>query len=304
MKTLKIIQLILWLLIIAFLMTAMSFFFLGKVNFSDFIRSSKQIVLLQQTENINEITGITLDLSSTDVIIKPSASDDISITYLGPESQKNNPDIMVTVDQGELKIYQKDTRQFFFFNWNFSPKVLEISLPQSYADEFVLKNSSGDLTVSGVYELSAFTSRLTSGDCSLEDIICSDFSLNSTSGDVSIGRLEAEDLSISLISGRAEISSLAGSGSISCTSGYIDIGLSKAAGDLSVKTISGDVELSFAQEAVYLIDASCVSGKISSDYPLRYLDGSSNAAGDTGSSAQYKLKVHSISGDISLSSQQ
>src|SRR5665647_2743070 len=150
MKTLKIIQLIVWLGIIAFLLTVMLMFTFGKMNFPRFINNEKQIELIQQSEKVSGITRITMDLSSTDVVIKPSSSDEISITYRGPESLKNKVDITVSVNNGELAIRQNRTQQFFFM-WNLSSKILEISLPQSYTESIDFENTSGNINISGEY---------------------------------------------------------------------------------------------------------------------------------------------------------
>ena len=220
MKTLKIIQLIVWLGIIAFLLTVMLMFTFGKMNFPRFINNEKQIELIQQSEKVSGITRITMDLSSTDVVIKPSSSDEISITYRGPESLKNKVDITVSVNNGELAIRQNRTQQFFFM-WNLSSKILEISLPQSYTESIDFENTSGNINISGEYQLSSFKSQLTSGDVDLENISSPDFSVSCTSGNVTLGTIDAQNIEITMTSGNLKAASISGDGKIETLSGDI-----------------------------------------------------------------------------------
>ena len=339
MKTIKIVQLIVWLLIIACLMTVLVLFVLGRINFSSFMKTDRQIELLQQTEKMDGITKINFDLCSSDIVIKPSDSDEISINYRGPESLKDKLDLTATVDNGILTIKQDKTRQFFFFGfWNLTPRVLEIKIPESYSNELNIGNTSGDLTITGDYRLTAFTARLTSGDANVENIKCPDFSLESTSGDVKLGIIEAKNLNISLTSGQitaasltgdgyigtisgdiridslmgtarmsatsgdVTLSSLSGGGSVTCTSGDIEVNVAESSGDLSVSTSSGSVDMSFEGSAAYKIDARCTSGDVSANFPLTYSNGNNSASGEIGSGAANQLQVRTTSGDISFAS--
>jgi len=336
MKTLKIVQLVLWLVIIAFLVTVIIMFTFGKVSFPRFMNNEKQIELLHQSEKVNGITAISLDLSSTDVVITPSASNEINISYRGPESLKEKLDLTVTVNNGELSIVQNEAHQFFFFNWNFTPKILEISLPQSYADNIDIENSSGNLSISGVYNLTSFKSQLTSGDVNLEDIVCPDFSVGCTSGNITLGNIEAKNINItmtsgnlkasaltgdgnigtisgdiridnlagndqiSMTSGNVTISSFSGSGSASCSSGNIDITIAGSMGDFSAKTSSGNVDVTLEKGTSYVIEANCTSGDVTANFPMSFSDDKNHASGQFGESDQNHLNVRTTSGNIRL----
>lgn len=337
MKTIKFVELIVWILLFVFLISIMVLFVLGKINFSGFVRGGKQIKLLQQTVKADDISDIRIDMSSAEVIINPSETDEILVTYRGPESLKNKLDLTVSVKGGELTIEQSTTRQFFFMNWwSLTSRVLEISLPESYSGDLVIANSSGDLTVSGEYKLAEFTSSLTSGDCRLEKIACSDFKIVSTSGNVTLGSIEADELDISLTSGRIEagilsgdgsvesvsggvsideldgkyrlsttsgdidVSAFSGSGSVSCSSGDIDIGVIESQGDLTIKAISGSVDVSLGKDTAYLIKANCTSGNVSANFPMDFSDDRDSAAGQSGNNPQSHLDVQTTSGDIDL----
>jgi len=301
MKALKIVQLIVWLLIITFLVVVLILFVLGRANFASFFKTEKQVELLQQTEDVKGISGIAFDLYSTDVVIKPSTSDEISINYRGSESLKDDPDLIVTVNDGQLTIKQKETPQmFFFWVWSSTPRILEITLPESYSDDLILGNASGDLTITGDYQLSSFRTHLTSGDMSLGDISSTDFSIDSTSGNIDLGSIDAEDINISLTSGDVTVSSLTGAGSVACTSGDIRVNVTESLGDLSIKTSSGGVDVSLEKDASYNIDANCTSGDISANFPLIFSDGKNNATGQSGSGASNQLTIRTTAGDISL----
>ena len=336
MKTLKIIQLVVWLVIIAFLLTVMLMFTFGKINFPRFINNDKQVVLLQQSEKVSGITGITMDLSSTDLVIKPSSSDEISITYRGPESLKDKLDVEVSVNNGELTIRQNKTQQFFFL-WNLTSKIIEISLPQSYTNSINFKNSSGNVNISGDYQLSSFRSQLTSGDVNLENITCPDFSVACTSGNVTLGTIDARNIAITMTSGNLKaasitgdgnieilsgdiridsltgndqlfmtsgnvnISSFSGSGSVSCSSGNIDITVAKSSGDFSARTNSGNVDVSLEAGVSYVIEANCTSGNVTANFPMNFSDNKNHASGQFGNTQENQLDLRTTSGNIRLS---
>src|SRR5665647_464133 len=107
MKIFKIILLAASVLALISLVVLLVLFISGKVNFSTFFQMEKQIVLLERTEALTNITNIQMDLSSTDVVIVPTDSDKISITYRGPESRKDDLDLTVSVLDGTLSITQE-----------------------------------------------------------------------------------------------------------------------------------------------------------------------------------------------------
>ena len=337
MKTIKIIQLVIFLLAALFLVGLLCMFMFNKINLTQMFRQEEQIELLSQTKDVKEISKISLDLCSADIIINPSDTDEISINYRGPKSLKDKLDLTVTVSGGELLIKQNfDSRNFFFWSWNITPRVLEITLPESYADDLNIGNTSGDLTITGNYRLSNFAAHLTSGDVSLSDIECSGFSLDSTSGDVDLGRIDTAELSMSLTSGQIEakeltgtgtigsfsgdiriesligdvkisatsgeitIGSLSGSGSISCSSGDININVAESTGDLLVKASSGSIDLGFGADASYDFDAHCTSGDVSANFPITYAGDNNTASGQIGTEPYNKLDVKTTSGDIDL----
>lgn len=337
MKTIKIIQLIIFILAAVFLIGLLCMFIFNKINFSQMFRQEAQIELLSQIEDVKEISKISLDMCSADIIINPSDTDEISINYRGPKSLQENLDLTVTVSGGELVIKQNYNQQnFFFWSWNLTPRVLEITLPESYADDLNIGNTSGDLSITGNYRLNSFATHLTSGDVSLSDIECSGFSLESTSGDVELGRIDTSKLSISLTSGQIEakeltgtgtigsfsgdiridnligdvkisatsgeiiIGSLSGSGSVSCSSGDISINVAESTGNLLVKASSGNIDLGFGAAAAYEFDAHCTSGDVSANFPVTYAGDNNTASGQIGTEPYNNLDVKTTSGDIDL----
>jgi len=338
MKTFKIILLAASVLVLAFLVVLLVLFISGKVNFSTFFRMEKQIVLLERTEALEGISGIKLDLSSMDVVITPSDSDEISMTYRGPESLKDDLDLSVEVIDGNLVITQEKQFYMFLFSWCFTPRVLEINLPESYADAIELEHSSGDVSISGTYQLSDFSANISSGDIRIENISCGKLSLHGSSGDISLGTINADqvgiyvtsgnikadsitgdgkigttsggvsigvlqgEVDVDVTSGSIKISAFSGSGNVDCTSGSISMTVSNALGDLSVKTISGDVSVTFDKDIAYVISARCTSGDIHSDFAMMYSsDDKDTATLDYGVSPVYKLTLRTTSGDIALS---
>ena len=337
MKPLKIVSLILLLAGIAVLVVIMILFSLGRINFGNFFRVEKQVEILHQTEPAGSIKEISLDLSSTDIQIVPSDVEEITVTYKGPESRKDNPDVSVDVKNGELTVVQDKVNLFSWFSWNFTQRVIEIEVPLSYKGNLDVLNQSGNLTIEGDYTLKSYHSDITSGDVKIDRMSTPDFALSNTSGNITIGTLKTDSFDIRvtsgdtkaeeitgdgtmkttsgnimvfLLNGKADLSTSSGdttvkewkgSGSVHCSSGNITAVISESNGDMTIGTTSGNIRVELGEKAAYQVKASVISGDINSDVPLAYTGNDRNSgSGDVGSTPSDILSIKATSGNLRI----
>lgn len=337
MKTWKIIQLILWIVIVFVLVGILLAFLFGNMSFAKIIRQGNQVELLNQTESMEGVREIRLDLINADVAIVPSDTEEISVRYEGPDSLKDDVDLAVSTGEGKITVTQERTRfgGFLFWNWDWAHRDITLELPESYTGSLDIGNASGNLSITGSYELASYKSKLTSGNVKISEITCEDFSLSGTSGNLTLGKVDAGTYSIDLtsgtidaeelrgdgkveatsgnidlgkvvgtadisaMSGKIEISSLSGGGMIRATSGNLRITVAESLRDLDVKASSGNISITLGEGTAYKIAAACSSGRISADFPLSYTDsGGKHAEAEFGESPEFRLDVSVTSGNI------
>jgi hypothetical protein len=155
------------------------------------------------------------------------------------------------------------------------------------------RTASGDIhldEVHGKLEL-----KTASGDVNLERFEADNGSLQTVSGDVEIGYIEA-DLTLRTISGDVEVGVVRGPLAVSTTSG--DVALrSLEAGELRVQSVSGDSRIGIGRGTRIWIDASSVSGDMSSDLEM----GAETAVAESESPGDVvPVYVKTVSGDVSI----
>lgn len=338
MKPLKIVSLVLLLTGIVLLAGVMILFSLGRINFGSFFKVEKQVEIFTRTEALADIHEISLDLASADIQIVPADVDEITVTYKGPESKKDHPDVTAEVKDGKLKVIQDKTNFLYLFNWNFTQRLVEIKVPESYAGSLSVLNASGNLTIDGNYTLLSYYSDVTSGDITIGKLKTPDFTMKSTSGNIRIDTLDADrfdirvtsgdtkageitgngsiettsgNVMIDIMNGQADFSTSSGdttvkdwkgSGSAHCSSGNIRIAISESAGDMTIGTTSGNIDVQLGDKIAYQIEAACVSGDVRSDFPLTYKgDDKNKAEGDVGTNPADSLSIKATSGNIRIS---
>lgn len=172
--------------------------------------------------------------------------------------------------------------------------------------DLALRAGSADLEASG--SLGAVEIKTASGDVSLEDVGSLD--VNTGSGDVRV-RHAARTIDVRAASGDATVRSCEGLLSANLVSGDLSVG--EAAGGLAVTTVSGDVrvrsaggggmriqavsgdvELAITQGESLYIDASSVSGTMSSELGLEEAPPADVGVG------VIELHIRTVSGDVQI----
>lgn len=172
--------------------------------------------------------------------------------------------------------------------------------------DLVVRSSSADLEAVGA--LGSVEAKTASGEVSLEDVASADvatasgdvrvrdaeraLTIRTLSGDVNIGRCRGV-LSVNLVSGDLEVGEAAAGFHVGTVSGDVEI-QAAGGGPMQIGSVSGDVDLAIKPGESLYIDASSLSGDLSSELEL---DGAPVA----GSEAEVReLSIRTVSGDVRI----
>ena len=155
------------------------------------------------------------------------------------------------------------------------------------------RTASGDIRlgeVEGKLEV-----KTASGDVNVDRVQADAATINTVSGDVEIDEVQA-DLALRTISGDVTVGVIRGPITLSTTSGDARL-RSLEAGDLRLQTVSGDARIGIASGTRIWIDASSVSGDMSSE-----LEMGSDAPEGEGEESGELVPVHvkTVSGDVAI----
>jgi hypothetical protein len=204
---------------------------------------------------------------------------------------------------GRYEIAVEAPKRWLSFGRGASIRV-RVTCPESARLE--VSTASGDVRTTG--RLGELDLKTASGDLGL-DIVGGDLRVATASGDVSVGeiggagtiksasgdvdvKLGRGPLSINLASGDVRVGRALAGVSIGTASGDLEIEAVEA-GEIRLQSVSGDVRVGVREGLRVWIDASSVSGSISSDLPTE--DGP-----PTDGDAALEIRARTVSGDVRI----
>lgn len=322
MKTLKIVQLVLLLLIISGLVVVLAFGMAGRLTgtigtwFRHSVVSSS-VMIFDHTYDGRALIRIDSQLNTSNLEFEVSADDQLRVVYYGPESEKDDPTVRVHFASGTVEITQRN--RFSFLRSITNEKVI-VYLPAGFASEIVCQSASGNIIFQDDIKLSRLKLELSSGNIVLQDIVTPSLDIEVSSGKITTASVQAEEYRIKVSSGNLRLAELAGTGdvtsvsgditverlsgggSIKSTSGNTTIGLEKLDTDLEISLTSGSADVQLLMSDPDLsCDLDVLSGTIRSNFGNvnRHVAGASlsHAFGDgTG----HHLSVKSTSGNLKI----
>lgn len=149
------------------------------------------------------------------------------------------------------------------------------------------KTASGDVTVASAGTVAVKTA---SGDLRIGDVE-GEASLHSASGDIHVGNVGGP-VDASVVSGDLHVASAAAGGAVAAVSGDVEVG-AVTEGEVSVRSVSGDVTVGVREGSRVHVDVSTVSGDLRSDLELT----DSPADGD---GPLVDVRGKTVSGDLRL----
>ena len=246
---------------------------------------------------------VSLNFANYDITVYITDEDKLRAVQSSSDRISNEEKFTVIREGKSINIKGNNKPLYFnLFNFGSSSNKIELFIPRSYHYDLELITSSGDIEICDELNLNKLSCSQISGDLEVKrNLIINNFTCKTTSGDMEIPKLEAEFYKISTISGDVNIRSLSGSGEISTTSGDINIGKLNINEYSNVRSISGDIDLSAADNMGFIFEVNTVSGDIDSDFKLNYKNKRGNKAETTYGEGPYKkINVSTVSGDINL----
>ena len=303
MKTLRIVQIVAWSAVAVMLIGLLVFFLTHGGNGFDFafdLSHPAGAQVLEKAAETADIQTVEVDVKNADVIYK-TGGEDIRVVCYG-DSKRDAEAFSAVQSGGTLRVSQ--AWRMFDWNWlSWGSRRVEVTLPAGWHGNLALTSASGDVSLTGEMALSEANLSLTSGDVRLDSALTAQsFRIASVSGDIRLGSVDCKSFDIHSTSGDIRLESLAGAGEVRTTSGTISLGsLVRMDGSVKLSTVSGDVQLALAQSVGADVDAHCLSGDISSTYPLSYSGSRRNdASGKIGTAPYSSLMLSTTSGDIRI----
>lgn len=179
-------------------------------------------------------------------------------------------------------------RRNSWFEFGGSDPDVHVALPEGSTVE--VTTASGDTEIIGVLAKASVTSA--SGSVSIADEV-GVLEMKTASGDVSSANVR-ESLTCHSASGNVRCDGAGTSTKIRTASGSIRLAVDVPS-DISVHTVSGDVAVTVARGLEVDVDASSISGRLTSTMPL---DGTTN---DSPKDA-VSISARTVSGDVTVSS--
>lgn len=246
---------------------------------------------------------------STNITFVPSGDHQISVRFEGKWKQEAIDRMEQTAPEGNSLIIDttsEDSFHLFTFNMDFSDNHIEIRIPSNKAlEDLELDNVSSDSDISGIHAKNV-SIKSTSGDLNLEDVQAMQLMVSLTSGslemkdvtaegsasfDLLSGDVELENITSSKIEGKIqsgnieateihgrvevkstsgdiEIEELYGDATVVVQSGNVEISQAQK-GNLDIKTVSGDVDVTAASDFAGFYDVQAVSGSVRAPESLR-----------------------------------
>lgn len=235
---------------------------------------------------------IVLDFNhnSSDLVLYRGETDRLKVkeSYSVYSSRDPYEQAELTERDGVVTVTGKGGRQrgnWFFFGDYGSYVQTEIYLPASFTGELEVRGRSGNIENRDALQLKTFACDMTSGNLELRDV-------------------QAGELDVDLTSGNVLYTGETLAGSVSATSGNIDLRADRLGGDLRIDVSSGEVELELSADAAFLLEGKASSGDIDTDWEedIYYLDSDrrNRIRGEIGNDPVFKLEVSATSGDIDI----
>jgi DUF4097 and DUF4098 domain-containing protein YvlB len=210
----------------------------------------------------------------------------------------SDPDLVVVSQVGDAVSIRQESR------WGFRPRSIRVFATVPPRAELELVSASGDIRITG--SLGPTRVRSTSGSVELDAV--ARLELSTTSGDLRVRRVGG-DCTVSTVSGAGSIESIEGSftGSsvsgdlrVSYVGGDLRIGTTSGnirvercdGGDVTLKSISGDLSLGLPTGIRVDADLSTISGRASLP------DSEARATGEA--RRPVRLAVRTVSGDVTI----
>jgi hypothetical protein len=277
---------------------------------------------------------IELSAAASDVEIRPGSGSRIHVEAIQRGGSQGDYRIEV-VPSGNTVRVTESSRSFF---WFFGSRSLRYRITVPSGAQADIQTASGEIDVEGLTGAVSLASvsgdvrasdlgegltvNTTSGEVQLDNIT-GKLNVESISGDVKLEQGKIDGATVKTTSGEVTLDGVAGALNLESVSGDIQVreahdgqlDVSTTSGEIEyqgslanasankLNSISGDVKLRLPDAGGFRLDASTVSGDISSDFELRDGQPARRSLSGTVGDGSASLTIGTTSGDISIERQ-
>lgn len=284
----------------------------------------------------NEIDTVELSSLGAKIVVIPQERSDIYVEYDNP---KDSPEFCAVLSGKTLTLKESFSFSIFgnkpadgysitaylplktFQRIKINTASGGVEVGEVSAEEFSLNTASGNINVNAFFnnvKLQSASGNITLTN-PLADAPASGVSLEkeevptvytarslhvcTVSGNATVTGYRAEEFGVHSVSGRTTVTGISGRGSVSVTSGNVDISYAEWNNDLSVSLISGNVNITLPENSGVTLNISGVSGSVRTDLGQtkgNFLNLGKGTNGDFGGENRHKLDASLTSGTVTV----
>jgi len=284
----------------------------------------------------NEIDTVELSSLGAKIVVIPQERPDIYVEYDNP---KDAPEFCAVLSGKTLTLKESFSFSIFgnkpadgysitaylplktFQRIKINTASGGVEVGEVSAEEFSLNTASGNINVNAFFnnvKLQSASGNITLTN-PLADAPASGVSLEkeevptvytarslhvcTVSGNATVTGYRAEEFGVHSVSGRTTVTGISGRGSVSVTSGNVDISYAEWNNDLSVSLISGNVNITLPENSGVTLNISGVSGSVRTDLGQtkgNFLNLGKGTNGDFGGENRHKLDASLTSGTVTV----
>lgn len=284
----------------------------------------------------NEIDAMELSSLGAKIVVIPQERSDIYVEYDNP---KDSPEFCAVLSGKTLTLKESFSFSIFgnkpadgysitaylplktFQRIKINTASGGVEVGEVSAEEFSLNTASGNINVNAFFnnvKLQSASGNITLTN-PLADAPASGVSLEkeevptvytarslhvcTVSGNATVTGYRAEEFGVHSVSGRTTVTGISGRGSVSVTSGNVDISYAEWNNDLSVSLISGNVNITLPENSGVTLNISGVSGSVRTDLGQtkgNFLNLGKGTNGDFGGENRHKLDASLTSGTVTV----
>ncbi len=177
----------------------------------------------------------------------------------------------------------------------------------AYFNDVKLQSASGSIKLTNpLAEKAAQAVSLDKEETAPAKYVSKSVSVCTVSGNATVSGYRAEEFGVHSVSGTTTVDGISGKGSISVTSGTVNVSFAEWTGDLNVSLISGNVNISLPEDAGVELSVSGVSGYVKTDLGQEkgnFINLGKGTNGSFGGANKHQLTASLTSGTITIARQ-
>lgn len=288
----------------------------------------------------NDINTVEVSSLGAKIVVMPQERADIYVEYDNP---KDSPEFCAVLSGKTLTL--KESFSFSIFGSKpaegytiavYLPlKTFEklkintasggVEVGEVSAEQFSLNTASGNISVNAYFnnvklqsasgsikltnplaEKAAQAVSLDKEENAPAKYVSKSVSVCTVSGNATVSGYRAEEFGVHSVSGTTTVDGISGKGSISVTSGTVNVSFAEWTGDLNVSLISGNVNISLPEDAGVELSVSGVSGYVKTDLGQEkgnFINLGKGTNGSFGGANKHQMTASLTSGTITIARQ-